>query len=119
MLVDADGSPARRGPAAFLAPGAAEGRRRAAALEGAARAAVGFEARAAERRFQDQRLASLVDVVVEERTPRLGCLSVNKPKRRSTWPRGRGAVDAPGAWRTSGFRLAGRVVVHVDIGGNV
>ena len=24
-----------------------------------------------------------------------------------------------GAWRTSGFRLAGRVVVHVDIGGNV
>ena len=95
MLVDADGSPAWRGPAAFLAPGAAEGRRRAAALEGAARAAVGFKARAAERRFQDRRLASLVDVVVEERTPRLGCFSVNKPKKRSTWPRGRGAVDAP------------------------
>ena len=32
------------GPAAFLAPGAVEGRRRATVLEGAARAAVGFEA---------------------------------------------------------------------------
>ena len=44
MLVDANGSPVWRGPAAFLAPGAAEGRRRAAVLEGAACAAVGFKA---------------------------------------------------------------------------
>ena len=57
MLVDADGSPAWRGRRL----------RRAAVLESAARVAVGFKTRAVGRRFQDRRLASPVDVVVEER----------------------------------------------------